>query len=560
MTYSSSLPAPAGSVETVARQGSAEEVSSSPVMGTARPAKPRPEPAALAVTLAAIGIYVGLRLYGLVAFDLWGGETFLLDGVRMGWSDMMAYLANDMVHPPLSYFLLRLWVAIGGESLLWLKLFAVLPSVAVIVPLVLLCRELRLSRFELNLTLLVAAVNGYLIHYAQEVRMYSLFLFLAMCSGWLFARYFNATVRAGRQLAVLTVVNLLMVYTHYFGWLLVAAQFLTLLIWHRRRVLGFMAANTAVVVLFLPWVLLVARVFAVRGSTLGFIPPPTPGLIAHLYANLNGPIVLGGMFRPTLALFGVAALVWFADVVRRRVPAHERRLFWWLSFCAFVPVALAAVGSRVLPDSFWFDRYFIFVAPYYLLLFAASVHRLRPRWLRLAFAAALLATSSIAGIRDLATNRMAWTSPQVGSRVAWADAAARLAAATAAGDGPARVYVLPIISLGRGTGQWAVHTSLLFHLPPERRETFEFVSIGGGPERLLGRTLEAAFWIAAFQAGSEPAPIPEAALAELGYRREQVLRIGAPGQMLLLARYVRAPDASEPAQHAAAEIGRTADD
>ena len=33
------------------------------------------------------------------------------------------------------------------------------------------------------------AVNGYLIKYAQEVRMYSLLLFFTVCSLWLFIKF-----------------------------------------------------------------------------------------------------------------------------------------------------------------------------------------------------------------------------------------------------------------------------------------------------------------------------------------------------------------------------------
>ena len=47
----------------------------------------------------------------------------------------------------------------------------------------------RLPR--VNLALLLLAVNGYLIKYAQEVRMYSLLFFLSLCSLWLFFRFFN---------------------------------------------------------------------------------------------------------------------------------------------------------------------------------------------------------------------------------------------------------------------------------------------------------------------------------------------------------------------------------
>ena len=62
----------------------------------------------------------------------------------------------------------------------------------------------------------------------------------------------------------------------------------------------------------------------------------------------------------------------------------ERDTFWWLAGCSFVPVVAVIVAGWLVNDSFWFDRYFIFVAPFYLALVAASVYRLRPAPLRAA--------------------------------------------------------------------------------------------------------------------------------------------------------------------------------
>jgi uncharacterized membrane protein len=84
--------------------------------------------------------------------------------------------------------LLKIWIAIGGESLLWLKLLPVTVAVASILPLLLLCRELNLSAIETNTALFLIAVNAYLIQNAQELRMYSLLTFFTLSSLWLFVR------------------------------------------------------------------------------------------------------------------------------------------------------------------------------------------------------------------------------------------------------------------------------------------------------------------------------------------------------------------------------------
>lgn len=488
------------------------------------------------LSAALIGLYVFLRLHGLTDFSLWGGETFLLEGVRMDWGPMMAYLAEDMVHPPLSYVLLKWWVAMGGESLLWLKLFPVLAAIATLVPLLLLCGELRLGLFETNLVLMFAAVNGYLIHYAQEVRMYSLFLFFATVVCWLFVRYYNTGGQARRELVALTAANLLLIYTHYLGWFVVGMEVLILLIWHRRRLARFTVSVGALVVAFVPWVVLVAREYADRGSTIGFIPPPSLKDIAYLYANLNGPVELWGSIRPGLVIFAVPVAWWFLQVVRKRTGPGERRLFWWLAGFSFVPVALVAALSRMLPDSFFFDRYLIFMAPPYLILLAASVYRLRPVALRVVYAGVLVLASTAAGLSDLSTNRMAWISPQVGSRVEWDEAARQLAAAPPPMQPPVEVYALPVMSNNRLTGQWAILTSIPFHMDEADQQRFRFTGVER-PVQLLRELLGREFWVATFDLGDGPL-IPEEQLRDKGYAAAETIRVGRPGSTLLMRRFV----------------------
>ena len=150
---------------------------------------------------------------------------------------MIAYIVDDVVHPPLFYVLLKIWIAVGGESLLWLKLLPVLAALATFAPFLLLCRELKLRSAEMLLAFTLVATNGYLIHYAQELRMYSLFMFLSLCSVWLFVRFFNGGSESKQNLLALFVVNLLLVYTHYFGWLVVGSEFVFLLLFGGRKLL-----------------------------------------------------------------------------------------------------------------------------------------------------------------------------------------------------------------------------------------------------------------------------------------------------------------------------------
>ena len=142
---------------------------------------------------ALVALYVAARVYRIAAICLDGDEIFSILIARGGWAKLTADAAHDSVHPPAFYYLLKLWVGLGGESLLWVRILPALFAVLSIAPLVRLCRELRLRRVEINCVLGIAAINPLLIYYSQHLRMYSLLLLCATTSLWLFHRALRAS-------------------------------------------------------------------------------------------------------------------------------------------------------------------------------------------------------------------------------------------------------------------------------------------------------------------------------------------------------------------------------
>src|SRR5689334_21194682 len=124
----------------------------------------------IALFVLIAGLFIAIRLWHLTTFDLWADEITTLQTVQLDWRAFTNYVLSEIVHPPLFYVPIKLWVEIGGESLLWLKLFPVRASIISIVLFVLLCRELNLEATEINFALLLTAFNGYMIYYSQEFR------------------------------------------------------------------------------------------------------------------------------------------------------------------------------------------------------------------------------------------------------------------------------------------------------------------------------------------------------------------------------------------------------
>ena len=308
--------------------------------------------------------YAALRLWRLTDSCLWFDEIFSVHAAEHSWSGMWWFIAQDLIHPPLFYALLKSWIGIGGESLLWLRLFPVFWATVALFPFLHLCRELKLKLSASAIALALFAVNGALIKYAQEVRMYSLLLCLSLFSIWLFARFFYR----GKNIWILTALNILLVYTHYFGWLVVASEVLVILILQRIKIRHVLVMSGIAAASFIPWLVVVLRAAGSGshiGQNIGWVGRPGIQAILDLVADLVEPFYYEAtsvdpssnlyISIPILLVIGVAKL----SYLFRLLSFEEKKHVYLLEILAGVPIFLALAMSWVLPYSVWGSRHLI---------------------------------------------------------------------------------------------------------------------------------------------------------------------------------------------------------
>jgi hypothetical protein len=485
-----------------------------------------------------LGVFVALRLWNLTAYSLWGGEVFTLYGVREGWGDLLTYIVEDIVHPPLFYVLLKAWIALGGESLLWLKLFPVLAAVATMAPFLLLCRELNLHPAEMYLAFLLIAVNGFLIHYAQELRMYSLFMFLSTCSYWLFVRFFNAEATRRLDLLALSGVNLLLVYTHYYGWLAIGAEFIFLLGSNRQKLPAFAFSIAVLLLCFSPWVYMVVLATIQKrglGANLGWIPRPNRYSLDYLQRNLNGFLVFPGSKIFALLLFGGPVFLWGVRLVRadRGSSRGSGLVFGWLCLLSCFPVAVSFWFSRFLSKAVWVDRYFIFIAVPYMMLIAIATQQLRLKWLKAIVTYSMIAWAVLAGLQDLRSDRLAWEGAQLGSRIPWEDVVYQLTQTETIRTGDVKIYALTAESNGVKTGFWTIATSMQLQFDALGEKRFQVIR-RDDMASLLADLAEDHFWVAFFESRLLRQYPPRQFLTDNGFQVGIGVQIGGFDNRLVL--------------------------
>ncbi len=343
------------------------------------------------VILSALAVvYILLRFWNLTDSCLWFDELFGVHAATLGWGGMFWFVAQDLIHPPLFYVLLKLWISIGGETLFWLRFFPVLFSILALFAFYQFCKQLKLSYPAIAVAFAFFAANGALIKYAQEVRMYSLMLFLGIVSMWLFTRFLHL----GKNIWLLTICNALLVYTHYFGWFVLLAEIIVILIFQRIKIRQILIMFGICLASFAPWIFAVFRAAQINSDlaqNIGWIPRPDFYVIRDFVFDLIEPFYFQASSAdsasnylitiPLLTLIGAAKLIYFLNSKERT--ETEKTNFWMLAVFVETPLILAFVLSWILPVSIFGTRHLIIIFAPVAIAVGIFFDKLKPQILKI---------------------------------------------------------------------------------------------------------------------------------------------------------------------------------
>ncbi|CAN5687415.1 hypothetical protein BH20ACI4_BH20ACI4_22060 [soil metagenome] len=361
------------------------------------------------VILSAIAvIYILLRFWHLTDSCLWFDELFGVHAASLEWREMLWFVAQDLIHPPLFYILLKLWISIGGETLFWLRCFPVLFSILALFAFYQFCKQLKLSYPAISIAFAFFAANGALIKYAQEVRMYSLLMFLAITSMWLFTRFLHL----GKNIRLLTICNILLVYTHYFGWFVVLSQIIVILIFQRIKIRQILIMFGICLLGFAPWIFAVFRAAQINSDlsqNIGWIQKPNLYVIFQFIFDLIEPFYFQAsnadfasnylIAIPLLILIGTAKLIYFLNSKERT--ETEKINFWMLAVFVETPLILTFIISWILPVSVWGTRHLIMVFAPAAIFIGMFFDKLKPPILKIVLLSVLFFLFALAFVFEL---------------------------------------------------------------------------------------------------------------------------------------------------------------
>lgn len=318
-----------------------------------------------------VAVGAGLRLVLLGHKSFWIDEIASVAIARRTTPVFWHFLWHDEGNMAAYYVLLRPWLSFGyGEGTV--RLLSVIPGVLAIPLMYRLGRKLFGERVGI-IAALFLALNACAISVSQEARAYSFLVLLVLLSTYLFVRLIeepgSALMFAYAMVAALTC------YFHYFGVLVPAAHYLSLVGTRPDRrswkLLLPAAAMMAAMVAPILWL-----IHAQDTGHISWVQRPSLLELYHLGAFLAADS--GKAVGAVLLVVDLALIVVFFMKMER---TNEERWRWLLpASLVFTPVVITLLVSIVRPA--FYHRFLIICLPGWILMTAVGVQRMSTGALR----------------------------------------------------------------------------------------------------------------------------------------------------------------------------------
>ncbi|NCQ53999.1 hypothetical protein COV88_02605 [Candidatus Saccharibacteria bacterium CG11_big_fil_rev_8_21_14_0_20_41_19] len=317
---------------------------------------------------AGLAVFLIITLWTITKSSIWFDEAFGAYLIRFNFWDIAIYTAAD-VHPPLYYWLLKLWSICFGNTELALRSMSVLfGGVSIVFGYLLTHRLFNKKAARISLIFMVLAPM--FVRYSQEMRMYTLVTAIALAATYVLTYAINTKKKM--PWIIYGVLVGLGMWAHYFSAIVWIAHW----VWRAdavRRIAKkgkfiktlfskqWIMAHVIAIGLFIPWLPFFAKqMFTVQAF--GFwIPSVTPDTLVNFMSNVvyyqDSGNITGWLATVFLVVF--IAVIVLAIRVYKNQNETERQAYRLIMTVAFVPVLILFFASMPPLRSSFVDRYLV---------------------------------------------------------------------------------------------------------------------------------------------------------------------------------------------------------
>ena len=318
-----------------------------------------------------------LKLKYITYRDVCGDEPFSIFLAQAPLSEIYKVQVTGN-NPPLWEWLLHFWQLVFGTKAAYMRLLPLLIGAATAPAIWLVGRRFYGVYAAWFMALLFVFSNLH-FYFGLEARVYAL---LCLLTALAFGFYLSVCHRQEKwALVPLLLTNILLVYAHYFGWLLVAMQVFTTVLLYRKSLVKIALVVLATVVAYAPiwWAMAKNLQTAAKNGT-WLLPPYRFQYFLELEQFLNHRIAFVAFF----VLFLVCVVGFFTQKTLRF--SHDAKLHITALLWFFVPYTAMFLVSFWVPV--FLNRYILFCSvPLYIFLAGFCVHSFSAVKMRMAVAA-----------------------------------------------------------------------------------------------------------------------------------------------------------------------------
>jgi len=314
-----------------------------------------------------------LRIKGLTYQSYWLDEIFSASysDPANSFGRMYSYITEDN-HPPLYQTSLWVFYHLFGYSELTGRAFSAVTGILSIIAIYFLGKELFNKEIGLYVSFF-AAINYFFIYYSQETRAYSMLLLFTIISYTYFVKVLKEPSK--KNIILYWLSTIILFYTHYFGFFLVATQvfvFLwSIIAFSEKRKSLFKLAVYTTIVFIISLIPTMQSIISNSGVDVWWIKQPAPTFfIEYIFSYFHG--------KWLTIVFGISALISFVYLSMRSTSEREKTsiifLLIWIFFAYLLPYIVSVLYAPLLTD-----RNTIIVLPAILLFASYGIWRI-PGW------------------------------------------------------------------------------------------------------------------------------------------------------------------------------------
>jgi 4-amino-4-deoxy-L-arabinose transferase-like glycosyltransferase len=294
-----------------------------------------------------------VRLIGILSRPIWYDEAFSILFSEKGLSAMLYGTLSQTatgsadIHPLGYYTILWAWMKIFGQSIPSARMFSIVVSLASLV----LVYQIALNLFDektATISALLFSILPFQIHFAQEIRMYSLLSFWLLLTTLSFLRGRNGN---WKWWMVFAISSAMAQYTHNLAAIYLIPLAVTPLIqkdWKTFK--SVVIASIVSILLYLPWLIQLPAQFSKVQSSYWVERPGVEKIFTLIlfylpHLPLPNSLLLPGLLIATLTI----AFAVFQTVIARNYEPESANKILWLAYLAFMPPLLLWSVSQFVP-------------------------------------------------------------------------------------------------------------------------------------------------------------------------------------------------------------------